>query len=74
MRIHLDNKGIPVDHNTISYPILAEKTKRLTGREIARLCKEVTACMLAEMNPEIPTLVDAGLKQIQKYEECLPIQ
>lgn len=67
-RIHLDNKGIPVDHNTISYPILAEKTKRLTGREIARLCKEVTACMLAEMNPEIPTLVDAGLKQIQKYE------
>ena len=67
-RIHLENKGIPVDHNTISYPILAEKTERLTGREIARLCKEVTACMLAEMNPEIPTLVDAGLNQIQNYE------
>ena len=39
-----------------------------TEREIARLCKEVTASMLGEMNPDIPALVDAGLKCIQDYQ------
>ncbi len=64
-RIHLESKGIPVDHRSLSYARLAEETGRLTGREIARLCKEVTATMLGEMNPDIPALVDAGLKRIQ---------
>jgi SpoVK/Ycf46/Vps4 family AAA+-type ATPase len=67
-RIHLESKGIPVDHRSLSYTRLAEETGRLTGREIARLCKEVTATMLGEMNPDIPALVDAGLKRIQNYE------
>jgi len=67
-RIHLEDKGIPVDHRSLSYDRLASDTKRLTGREIARLCKEVTASMLGEMNPDIPALVDAGLKHIQNYE------
>jgi SpoVK/Ycf46/Vps4 family AAA+-type ATPase len=67
-RIHLESKGIPVDHRSLSYTRLAEKTERLTGREIARLCKEVTAAMLGEMNPDIPALVDAGLQRIQNYE------
>ena len=67
-RIHLEDKGIPVDHRSISYRLLAEQTDRLTGREIARLCKEVTASMLGEMNPDIPSLVDAGLARIQEYE------
>jgi len=67
-RIHLESKGIPVDHRSLSYTRLAEETNRLTGREIARLCKEVTAHMLGEMNPEIPNLVDAGLQHIQDYE------
>ena len=66
--IHLESKGIPVDHHSLSYTRLAEETNRLTGREIARLCKEVTAHMLGEMNPEIPNLVDAGLQHIQDYE------
>ena len=67
-RIHLEGKGIPVDHRSLSYARLAADTGRLTGREIARLCKEVTASMLGEMNPDIPALVDAGLKRIQDYE------
>ena len=67
-RIHLEDKGIPVDHRSLSYSRLANETERLTGREIARLCKEVTANMLGEMNPEIPALVDAGLKRLQDYE------
>ncbi len=67
-RIHLEDKGIPVDHRSLSYERLAAQTERLTGREIARLCKEVTASMLGEMNPEIPNLVDAGLARIQEYE------
>ena len=67
-RIHLEGKGIPVDHRSLSYARLAADTGRLTGREIARLCKEVTASMLGEMNPDIPSLVDAGLKRIQDYK------
>lgn len=67
-RIHLEGRGIPVDHRSLSYARLAADTGRLTGREIARLCKEVTASMLGEMNPDIPSLVDAGLKRIQDYK------
>jgi SpoVK/Ycf46/Vps4 family AAA+-type ATPase len=66
-RIHLEGKGVPVDHRSLSYGKLAAQTERLTGREIARLCKSVTADMLAETNPQIPDLVDEGLKSIQSY-------
>jgi SpoVK/Ycf46/Vps4 family AAA+-type ATPase len=66
-RIHLAGKGIPVDERSLSYTRLAKATERLTGREIARLCKEVTARMVAEMNPEIPSLVDKGLAAIQAH-------
>ena len=67
-KIHLEGKGIPVDHRSLDYAKLAQRTKQLTGREIARLCKDVTAHMLAEMNPDIPKLVDEGLKAIQHYD------
>ena len=67
-RIHLEGKGLPVDHRSLSYDKLAGMSDRLTGREVARLCKEVTARMLAEMNPDIPSLVDEGLRSIQSYE------
>jgi len=66
-RIHLGGRGIPLDERSISYKRLAKATARLTGREIARLCKEVTARMVAEVNPEIPSLVDQGLAAIQGY-------
>jgi katanin p60 ATPase-containing subunit A1 len=67
-RIHLEGRGLAVDHRSLSYEKLAKMSDRLTGREVARLCKEVTARMLAEMNPEIPKLVDDGLRSIQSYE------
>jgi SpoVK/Ycf46/Vps4 family AAA+-type ATPase len=67
-KIHLEGKGIPVDHRSLDYAKLAQRTPQLTGREIARLCKDVTAHMLAEMNPAIPDLVDEGLKAIQQYD------
>jgi SpoVK/Ycf46/Vps4 family AAA+-type ATPase len=66
-RIHLEGRGIPIDERSMAYKRLAKATDRLTGREIARLCKEVTARMVAEMNPEIPKLVDKGLAAIQDY-------
>jgi len=66
-RIHLEAKGIPIDARTLNYKRLAKATERLTGREIARLCKEVTSRMVAEMNPEIPSLVDKGLAAIQAH-------
>lgn len=66
-RIHLEHKGIKVDESSISYAELAESTERLTGREIARLSKEVVAKMVAELNPRIPELVDEGLDSIAAY-------
>ena len=66
-KIHLGGKGIPIDERSIPYKRLAKASERLTGREIARLCKEVTARMVAEMNPEIPELVDQSLSAIQNY-------
>ncbi|MBL29190.1 MAG: hypothetical protein CMM50_16790 [Rhodospirillaceae bacterium] len=66
-RIHLDAKGIAVDEDSITYEELADMTADLSGREIARFCKEVTAAMLHEMNPRIPTLVDEGLQAIKDY-------
>ena len=66
-RIHLETRGIPIDARTLNYKRLAKATERLTGREIARLCKEVTSRMVAEMNPEIPSLVDKGLAAIQAH-------
>tara|TARA_Y100001970_G_scaffold267935_1_gene358598 strand:- start:59954 stop:61195 length:1242 start_codon:yes stop_codon:yes gene_type:complete len=67
-RIHLEGRGLPIDSSSVSYSALAKKSERLTGREISRLCKEATAKMLAEMNPEIPNIVDSGLSKIQSYE------
>jgi SpoVK/Ycf46/Vps4 family AAA+-type ATPase len=66
-RIHLDAKGFPLDQKSISYRTLAKRAERLSGREVARLCKDVTARMLEEINPAIPTLVDEGLQAIQGY-------
>ncbi len=66
-RIHLAERGLELNTRSIAYKELAELTDRLTGREIARLCKDVTAAMLAEMNPEIPRLVDEGLEEISRY-------
>jgi len=66
--IHLEGKGLPVDRRSLDYNKLAQRTAHLTGREIARLCKAVTAHMLAEMNPTIPELVDKGIKAIQQYD------
>jgi SpoVK/Ycf46/Vps4 family AAA+-type ATPase len=66
-RIHLAGKGIPIDERSLSLKRLARASERLTGREIARLCKEVTSRMVAEMNPEIPALVDQGLGAIQGH-------
>ncbi|MBJ26411.1 MAG: hypothetical protein CMM30_02380 [Rhodospirillaceae bacterium] len=67
-RIHLEGRGLAVDHRSLSYEKLARLSERLTGREVARLCKEVTSRMLAEMNPDIPKLVDDSLRSIQSYE------
>lgn len=66
-RIHLDGRGVPLDVSSIDWAELAAATEGLTGREIARLCKDATARMLAEMNPRIPDLVDEGLESIKGY-------
>jgi SpoVK/Ycf46/Vps4 family AAA+-type ATPase len=38
-----------------------------SGREIERFCKEVTGKMIAEMNREIPQLVDRGLEHVKRH-------
>jgi SpoVK/Ycf46/Vps4 family AAA+-type ATPase len=65
--IHLGMKGILIESDANFYTALAERSERLSGREIARLCKEVVSRMLAETNSEIPSLVDSGSGALQAF-------
>src|SRR5436190_9173266 len=65
LRIHLEKKGFPVE---VGYRDLATMTDGYSGREIERLCKEVTTGMADEVNRDIPALVDQGLDTVKKYK------
>ncbi len=47
---------------------VSELCEGFSGREIERLCKEVTTQMIAEMNAELPGIVDSGLEKAKNYE------
>ncbi|MEO7425924.1 MAG: ATP-binding protein [Fibrobacteria bacterium] len=66
-RIHLERKGIPVEAGDSLYALLAARSQGLSGREIARICKEAVACMLAGTNAGIPALVDGGAEGLRGY-------
>lgn len=65
LRIHLEKRGFRV---AVDYETLSNMTKGYSGREIERFCKEVTSRMVAEMNRDIPRLIDAGLNEVKKYK------
>jgi SpoVK/Ycf46/Vps4 family AAA+-type ATPase len=67
LRIHLEGKGFPVSDAESLYTRLAQGTTRLSGREIARLCKEAATRMLTEMNADLPGLVDRGAEGVRAY-------
>lgn len=66
-RIHLEGRGLGVRDGDALYPELARRTERLSGREIARLCKEAATRMLAEMNADVPGLVDRGAGALRDH-------
>jgi SpoVK/Ycf46/Vps4 family AAA+-type ATPase len=65
LEIHLLRKGFRT-----AAPIedLVAMTDGMSGREIERFCKEVTMRMIAEMNAQLPSLVDQGLEAVRGYE------
>ncbi|MCE9584344.1 MAG: ATP-binding protein [Planctomycetes bacterium] len=65
LRIHLDKRGFQLQADLAT---LAAATEGYSGREIERLCKEVTTRMVAEMNRDIPGLIDKGLDEVRKYQ------
>ncbi len=65
LRIHLEKRGFQVQGDPQQ---LATATEGYSGREIERLCKEVTTRMVAEMNREIPGLIDKGLDEVRKHQ------
>jgi SpoVK/Ycf46/Vps4 family AAA+-type ATPase len=65
LEIHLKRRGF---RTAVDYDRLAEITDGYSGREIERFCKEVTNRMIAEMNENIPALVDKGLDVVKKYQ------
>lgn len=65
LKIHLDKRGFQVQGDAAQ---LAASTEGYSGREIERLCKEVTTRMVAEMNREIPGLIDRGLDEVRKHQ------
>lgn len=65
LKIHLDKRGFQVQAEPAQ---LAAATEGYSGREIERLCKEVTTRMVAEINREIPALIDKGLDEVRKHQ------
>jgi SpoVK/Ycf46/Vps4 family AAA+-type ATPase len=65
LRIHLEKRGFKVEADGAQ---LAAATAGYSGREIERLCKEVTTRMVAEMNREVPGLIDKGLDEVRKHQ------
>jgi SpoVK/Ycf46/Vps4 family AAA+-type ATPase len=63
--IHLLGKGFQTD---VAMEDLADLTAGFSGREIEQFTKEVSNRMVAEMNPDIPALVDQGLNTLRQYE------
>ncbi len=65
LKIHLDKRGF---RTAVDYETLSNMTKGYSGREIERFSKEVTSRMVAEMNRDIPRLIDEGLDEVKKYK------
>jgi katanin p60 ATPase-containing subunit A1 len=64
LQIQLGRKGFKT---VVTYDELGAMTEGFSGRELERFVKEVTSRMVAEMNREIPGLIDRGLDVVQKY-------
>ena len=65
LQIHLEKRGFKVETDLTD---LARASEGYSGREIERLCKEVTTRMVAEMNREVPGLIDKGLDEVRKHQ------
>lgn len=65
LQIHLQKRGFQLQGDLAE---LAKATEGYSGREIERLCKEVTTRMVAEVNGEIPAIIDRGLDEARKYQ------
>ncbi|MBI3271947.1 MAG: ATP-binding protein [Planctomycetes bacterium] len=63
--LHLYKRGFRSSANP---EMLVRLTEGMSGREIEGFCKEVSSRMVAEMNRDLPRLVDAGLDEVQKYQ------
>jgi SpoVK/Ycf46/Vps4 family AAA+-type ATPase len=64
LRIHLEKKGFLSE---VPLAELARSTEHFSGREIERLCKEVTTGMIEECNRDLPGLVDRGLDPVRRH-------
>ncbi|MCA8939572.1 MAG: ATP-binding protein, partial [Planctomycetes bacterium] len=47
---------------------IVELCEGYSGREIERLCKEVTTRMIRDQNKDLPAVVDSGLHQARNFE------
>ena len=65
LKIHLEKRGFKVETDMTD---LAKAAEGYSGREIERLSKEVTTRMVAEMNREVPGLIDRGLDEVRKHQ------
>ncbi|MCC6572846.1 MAG: ATP-binding protein [Planctomycetes bacterium] len=65
LNIHLLKKGFELAGEIAD---LVEITDGFSGREIERLVKQATTTMIAELNDDLPDLVDKGLKEAKGYQ------
>jgi katanin p60 ATPase-containing subunit A1 len=65
LEIHLTKKGFELE---VDLGDVIDLTEGLSGRELESLAKEVTNRMVAEVNDELPKLVDKGLDAVRGYK------
>ncbi len=64
LRIHLERQGIKSE---VTYEEMASLTRGYSGRELERLCKQLTSRIVSELNPDLAGLVDRGVEALERY-------
>ncbi|MBI4576484.1 MAG: ATP-binding protein [Planctomycetes bacterium] len=64
LRIHLEGQGYRAE---VPLAELVDRTRGCSGRELERFCKEAVSHMVADLNRDLPQVVDRGLDAVRGY-------
>ncbi len=65
LRIQVEKRGFVLDGEMAE---LVKLSQGYSGREIERMVKQVTSTMIAELNADLPDIIDRGLQHAKGYQ------